>query len=134
LPFGVLIFVIGSLIVTNAWGVIDAKMAVTGAAREAARTFVEADDRDGGWRSARHAAEDTISSYGRDPDDLVLSYDSDVAFERCNRVTFEAAYPVRPISLPFGIGFGDAVTVKGRHSEIIDPLASGLPTENSCGF
>ncbi|MEJ7584493.1 MAG: hypothetical protein WKF43_10515 [Acidimicrobiales bacterium] len=135
LPFGVLVFVVGALIITNAWGVIDAKMAATSAAREAARTFVEADSRARGSEAAQAAASDVIASYQRDPSKLVLSYTpGDIAFERCNRVTFTAEYPVRPISLPFGIGFGSTITVIGRHSEIIDPLASGLPTENSCGF
>ncbi|MBA2283441.1 MAG: hypothetical protein H0W25_19710, partial [Acidimicrobiia bacterium] len=40
LPFGLLIFVVGALLVANAWAVIDAKLAVTAAAREAARTWV----------------------------------------------------------------------------------------------
>jgi len=135
LPFGMLIFVVGTLIITNAWGVIDAKMAATSAAREAARTFVEADSRSAGSEAAEAAARDVIASYQRDPTKLELSYSpEDLAFERCNRVTFTAEYPVRTISLPFGLGFGSTITVVGRHSEIIDPLASGLPTENSCGF
>ena len=44
LPFGVLIFVLGALLVTNAWAVIDAKLAATAAAREAARVYVESAD------------------------------------------------------------------------------------------
>ena len=38
LPFGVLIFVLGTLLLVNAWAVIDAKFAVSSASREAART------------------------------------------------------------------------------------------------
>ena len=41
LPFGVLIFVVGSLLIANAWAVVDAKLATTAAAREAARAYVE---------------------------------------------------------------------------------------------
>src|SRR3954447_14686723 len=41
LAFGLLIFVIGTLIVANAWAVVDAKFAVESAARQAARNYVE---------------------------------------------------------------------------------------------
>ena len=44
LPFGLLIFVVGSLLIANAWAVVDAKFATDAAARQAVRTFVEADD------------------------------------------------------------------------------------------
>ena len=46
LPFGLLTFVVGMLLVANAWGVVDAKMATTSAAREAVRAYVEAPDAD----------------------------------------------------------------------------------------
>ncbi len=61
LPFGVLIFVVGALLVTNAWGVVDAEIAADAAAREAVRTYVEAPDGD---RRGRRRA----SSRGRDDD------------------------------------------------------------------
>ena len=41
IPFGLLLFVAGTLLVANAWAVIDAKMAATSAAREAARTYMK---------------------------------------------------------------------------------------------
>jgi hypothetical protein len=41
LVFGVLIFVIGTLLVVNAWAVVDAKFATSSAAREAVRAAVE---------------------------------------------------------------------------------------------
>ena len=44
LPFGLLVFIVGTLLVANAWAVVDAKLAVTSAAREAVRSYVEADD------------------------------------------------------------------------------------------
>ena len=44
LPFGVLVFVVGVLLVVNLWAIVDAKVAATSAAREAARAYVEAAD------------------------------------------------------------------------------------------
>lgn len=134
LPFGVLIFVVGSLLVVNAWAVIDAKLAVTSAAREAARTYVESTSEDAGASAADRAADDAISSYGRDPGKLDLSYDPNGSFTRCQRVTFTATYRIRPIRLPWGVGFGSTIAVQGRHSEIIDPLRDGLPVDNQCGY
>ena len=64
LPFCVLIFVFGTLLLVNAWGVIDAKFAVTSASREAARTYAESDAGHGGEAAARRAAEDAITAYG----------------------------------------------------------------------
>ncbi len=58
IPFGILLFVIGALLVANAWAVIDVKMAVTSAAREAARTYVEAPDHVTGVADAQRAARD----------------------------------------------------------------------------
>src|SRR5207248_1263005 len=44
--FGVLVFVLGLLIVVNAWGVVDAKVAAAAAAHDAARAYVEAPSRE----------------------------------------------------------------------------------------
>ena len=68
LPFGVLVFVLGSLLLTNAWAVVDAKATVTTAAREGARTYVEAPPDPGVARhQAVEAARDVIRDHGRDP-------------------------------------------------------------------
>ncbi|MGV3758684.1 MAG: hypothetical protein ACO1PW_03960 [Actinomycetota bacterium] len=37
IPFGLLIFVLGGLLLANAWAVVDAKLATDAAAREAVR-------------------------------------------------------------------------------------------------
>jgi hypothetical protein len=134
LPFGVLIFVIGSLLIANAWAVVDAKLATTAAAREAARSYVEAGSAVAGEDDAARAAADVIESYGRDPDRLDLRLAEAVPFTRCSRVTFIASYEIPAISLPFGLGLGEPIDVRSRHSEIIDPLRGGLPAEGSCGF
>ena len=44
LPLGMLVLVVGTLLVVNAWAVVDAKLAASAAAREAARAYVEAGD------------------------------------------------------------------------------------------
>lgn len=133
IPFGILIFVIGSLIVANAWGVIDAKMAVTSAAREAARTYVESGDPSTAYDEALTAAKEAIQNYHRDPSKLELPPPSG-AYRRCETVTFDASYPVPAISLPWVGGFGTAFHVHARHTEIIDPFRNGIPGSNEPCF
>ena len=131
LPFGLLVLVLGTLLVANAWGVIDAKIAVTASAREAARVFVEAPTEGEGAAAADRAAKEAIAGHGRDPDRLVI--DRSGGFTRCGRVTFVVSYPVPTVQLPWIGGFGGSViTTKAVHSELVDPFRSGLPGSAAC--
>src|SRR4051794_39293715 len=66
LPFGLLIFVVGTLMVVNLWAVLDTKMGVDAAAREGARAVAESDGVEfgpGGYRTlADDAAEEALST------------------------------------------------------------------------
>jgi len=126
IPFGLLVFVVAVLLVTNAWAVIDAKMTVASAAREATRAYVEAPDGADPAALAQDAATDAVRGGGRDPGRLALTTESD-GFTRCQRVTFVASYPVPAITLPWIGGFGHGFTATARHSEVVDPLRSGVP-------
>ncbi|HEY9555619.1 MAG TPA: hypothetical protein VIR58_02725 [Acidimicrobiales bacterium] len=130
IPFGLLIFVIGSLLIVNAWGVVDAKFATDAAARQAARTFVEGEGLDGALSAAEEAALATISGHGRDPSRTTVDTVGSLAFERCARVTFEVSYEVPTISLPFIGGYGSGpFHVRSSHTELVDPYRSGVPGE-----
>lgn len=131
LPFGLLIFVIGSLIIANAWAVVDAKLTVEAAAREATRSYVESSGQAAGDRSARGAAREVLVGAGRDPDRLILQR-SGGPFERCAVVEFEASYRVAAITVPFVGGFGSGTTVTGHHHEVIEPFRAGLGAEGAC--
>jgi hypothetical protein len=135
LPFGLLIFVVGTLLVTNAWGVIDAKLAVTASAREATRAFVESGPTlTEAERAAAFAGREALEGHGRDPRRLTLApLDEPAEYRRCERVTYQATYPVPAIVLPWAGGFGHAFTVRARHSEIIDPFRGGLSGVVDCG-
>jgi len=126
IPFGFLVFVVAVLLVTNAWAVIDAKMTVASAAREATRAYVEAPAGGDPSALALDAAAEAVRGGGRDPARLALSAESG-GFTRCQRVTFAASYPVPAITLPWIGGFGHGFTATARHSEIVDPLRSGVP-------
>jgi hypothetical protein len=134
LPFGVLIFVVGSLLIANAWAVVDAKFVTTSAAREAARTYVEADDGNQAAYLAGDAARRAVTGHGRDPSRVVveITHADDRPFQRCTRITASATYTVPAISLPFIGGYGEAFTVTSEHSEIVDPFRDGLPVGGGC--
>ncbi len=133
LPFGLLTFVVGALLVANAWAVIDAKIAVSAAAREATRAYVEAPVDADPIALAEAAARSAIDGAGRDPDQLALTT-LDATFARCETVHFEASYRIPALRVPWVGGFGAGFTATARHAEVVDPYRTGVPrTVNGCG-
>lgn len=144
IPFGLLVFVVGSLIVAQAWAVVDSKMAVDAAARQATRSFVEADvaaadDYGAAEAQARLAGIDALAARGRDRDRASVeltgleSPGGPTGFTRCARATFTASYEVPALNLPWIGGFGTGLRVTSRHSELIDPYRDGVPgTAEAC--
>ena len=127
IPFGLLTFVVGALLVANAWAVIDAKMAVSAAAREAVRAFVEAPDAGEAEARAQAAAESAIAGFGRNPENLVLTA-LDNEFARCATVRYEASYQIPAVRVPLVGGFGAGFTATARHAEVVDPYRTGVPS------
>ncbi len=131
LPFGFLVFVIGALMIVNAWAVVDAKLAVTAASREGVRVFVESDEAVAG-AAANSRANQALAAFGRsDGRERVGSIVAEAAFARCARVSMEVSYEVPAITLPWIGGFGESIVVRSVHSEIIDPYRDGVP-EGGC--
>jgi hypothetical protein len=129
LPFGILIFVVGALLVASAWAVVDTKLAVVSAAREAARTYVEADGAAEADAGARAAAEEAMANHGRGGP---LRVDIDApSFRRCAPVAVRVAYEVPAVPLPWIGGLG-AVEVAATHRERIDPFRDGVPGAAAC--
>lgn len=127
LPFGLLLFVVGTLLIANAWAVVDAKFATDAAAREAARTFVEGTDAATAMAEAERAALDAVAGHGRDPERAVVATVGSPELVRCERATFEVVYEVPALSLPLIGGYGTApFRVRSSHSELVDPFRSGL--------
>ncbi|MCB0976699.1 MAG: hypothetical protein KDB02_04505 [Acidimicrobiales bacterium] len=132
LPFGLLIFVVGMLLVLNAWAVVDAKLTAEAAAREAGRAYAESASGPAAAEAARQAAAEAVSGAGRDPGRLRVSGES-AAFVRCAVVTVRTSYEVPALTLPFIGGFGDGIDVHGEHRERIDAFRAGLGPEQNCG-
>ena len=128
--FGVLVFVVGVLVIGNAWAVVDARIAAGDAAREAARAFVQAPDAAGAAAAADVAGRDALTAEGRDPRRASIAVVGTLA--RCARITVSVAYPVSLVGLPWIGGPGRLVTIHASQSELVDPYRNGLTGVASC--
>ncbi|HVF14696.1 MAG TPA: hypothetical protein VM942_08860, partial [Acidimicrobiales bacterium] len=124
--FGLLTFVVGVLLAANAWAVVDAKMAMSAAAREATRAYVEAPAGSDPLALADAAAREAVRGHGRDPD-LMQLLPLESGFTRCQVVRFEASYRVPAVTLPFLRGGGAGFTASARHAEVVDPYRDAVP-------
>lgn len=131
LIFGLLIFVVGTVMIANAWGVVDTKLAADAAAREAARTYVEAPDAVVAAQRAVAAADDALAGYGRTPAHARVQLVSGT-FARCQRITIQVDYRAPLVELPMIGLLGAGESVSARHSEIVDPYRSGLAGQAAC--
>lgn len=129
---------VGALLIANAWAVIDAKLAVDAAARQATRSYVEARvdttaGSPGAERDAVAAGMAALQAHGRDPGAAAIGLSAlegvggQAGFTRCARATFTATYEVPALTIPWIGGFGDGIDVVSRHSELVDPYRSGVP-------
>ena len=150
LPFGLLVFVLGALLVANCWAVVDAKFAVDAAARQATRSYVEAEvgGTPAGEGDTARAAEQVaveagmaaLTAHGRDPAGASVGLTAlepvggQSGFTRCARATFTASYEVPALTLPWIGGLGNGIDVVSTHSELVDPYRSGVPgSAEACG-
>jgi hypothetical protein len=130
LPFGFLVFVVGTLLLVNAWGVIDGKMAAAAAAREAARAYVESPGSSHGeaLHRAERAAREAFDGHRVNVGSMTVRAVDGTTFVRCATATFEVSHAVPVLRLPWvgGLG-GSAFVVRARHAEVVDPYRDGVP-------
>ena len=134
IPFGVLTFVLATLLLANAWGAVDAQLAVTSAARESIRAFVEAPDESTATERAISAAATTVAAHGRDPSNtsVELHYLDGLTWARCRRVTSTVRRPIPVLRIPVLGGFGHAFDVVATQTEVIDPFRAGINGAKTC--
>lgn len=130
LLFGFLAFVLSSLVIVNVWSVIDASLAVSAAAREGARAYVEADPNTA-WAESQARMNDVMASFGRTDRAVPLAAPQIEAYERCAVVTVTVEYDLALIELPLFGDFGSLTRIDATHSERIDAYRSG-DFEGSC--
>jgi hypothetical protein len=126
--FGMLVLVMGTLIIGNAWGVIDARTAANEAAREAARAFATAPAQTDAQAEdlAQHTAAATLAQLGwRGPGFSVRRVQG--SFVRCALVTYEVDIAVPVLRLPWLQAGVSVFRATATHSERVDPYRSGVP-------
>ncbi len=151
LAFGSLVFVTGTLLVLNAWSVVDTRMAVGAAAREAAGRVAAVEvaayaqhlpqreeAREELARDARRLAMQALAQHGRDVSEVdpltVVTFSDLPPAPRCAFVEATVTFDAPTIGLPFiGAFGGGGIPVSVTHRERIDPFRAGLPGEASCG-
>lgn len=133
LPFGFLVFISVTLLLANAWAVIDSKLATTSASREAVRTFVEAADEATATEQAIRRADETLRAFGRGGDRSRVEHPvAPDGFVRCARVSITVSYAVPALTIPFLDGFGRTVTIRSTATERIDPFRDDVPGIAAC--
>ena len=129
LSLGLLVLIVGVLLVGSAWAVIDAKLAVVAAAREAARTYVESPSAAEGRRAGAVAAAEAMRSHGRAS--AQVEFVEPAEFRRCAPMTARVVYEVPAVPLPWIGGLG-RITVSSRHTERVDPFRDGIEGSVAC--
>jgi hypothetical protein len=132
--FGMLILVVGVLVVSNAWGVIDAKTAAREAAREGARTYATAPVSDASQAAAlaASAAAATLGEMGYSPASGGNQL-TEGTFQRCDVITWEVAVRVPAFRLPWLESRYSFFTASAFESERVDPYRSGVPGDPANG-
>lgn len=128
IPLALLTFVFALLLIVNAWGVVDADLAATSAAREGVRAFVEAPDESTALDSARAAALTAIEGHGRSTasTSVTVVYLGDSGWGRCSRVAVTVRHPLPVVRIPVIGGYGHGFDVVATGSEVIDPYRAGV--------
>lgn len=137
LAFGVLVFVFGTLIVVNAWAVVDGRFAASAAAREAVRAVVQAERTDLTVAQlearALSAAGQAFLAHGYTVAPTLTA--TSLSLTRCATVAVTVGLEVHPTIVP-GLIEPGAYTVRASHAEVVDPFRSGLDGDGvaDCAF
>jgi len=133
LPFGFFVFVALTLLIANLWGVVDARMAISRASREAVRAYVESSSEPAAESAAHQRLQDTLQALGKDPSRASLDIVAGPrGFVRCSRVQVRVSYTVPGVAVPFLDGFGNGFRLRSTSSELIDPFRDDVPGSAVC--
>lgn len=134
-PFGILVFVAGLILVVNVWAVIDTRAAVDTAARDYLRAYTASDDLPSATARGRAAANASVSARSGAADRLVI-HDPREPFGPCRPATVELEFEVPAIRAPF-IGSIGMTTVSTTQTELVQPYGDardpvGLTSSTVC--
>lgn len=124
IPFGILVFLAGTLLVSNAWAVVTNRTTAESIAREYLRAYTHAADRPHALIAGARAASLTASAHGLGPDRVGIVEPS--VWTRCAVATVTVTINVPEVRAPFLGGFGTQ-EVEVTHRDRIDAYRAGIP-------
>ncbi|MEX0869009.1 MAG: hypothetical protein WD011_04990 [Nitriliruptoraceae bacterium] len=131
LIFGVLLFVVGSLILVNGWAVIDARFAAANAARAATRAAISTPIGSDPHVQARVAADRVLRQDGHKDVEYDVVAERSTSLGRCDPVRYRVTIRVHPTALG-RFGWSDGIDVMATSGQVVDPYRSGLPAGRQC--
>lgn len=124
LPFGVLVFVTGTLIAVSAWGVLTARGVADAAAREYLRAYTRAPSAEQARAAGRRLAGEVFSARGVDPARVTM--EEPTVFQACAPATVRVRVVVPLIRAPF-IGALSETAVEVERTDRVDAYRVGVP-------
>ena len=121
IPFGVLVFIVGTLIAVNGWGWLSTHRAADSIAREYLRTYTEQRSEAEASAAASDVADIIIESRSISPDRVTIT--TPTTHEPCEIAQVTVAIATPAMRLPFITDLG-ARTVSVTHIERMDPYRS----------
>ena len=135
---GVLVLVTGTLLVVNAWGVLQSRRTLDGAAREYLRAYTQADDAAAAESAGRRALLDVLDGERGSAAGVRIDAPDRSTFGPCATATVTLSSTVPAARLPF-VGAMASTTIRVTHTELVDAhreIRSGPeydPDRTACG-
>lgn len=118
IPFGVLVFVAGTLVVVNAWAVVDTRTALDTAARDYLRAYTSAPTSAEGRAAGRVAAVESLAARTSSASTRIT--DPPEPFGPCRPATVRLEVEVPAMRVPF-LGTLGTHTVSTTQTELVQP-------------
>ena len=123
IPFGILVFIGGLLLVVNLWAAVDTRTALDSAARDYLRAYTSSATSASARARARDAA--VASMRGRSGTERVRITDPAEPFGPCRPATVVLELDVPSLRAPF-IGSIGTTTVTARQTELVQPYGRAV--------
>ena len=124
IPFGILVFVGGVLLVINLWSVVDTRASLDSAARDYLRAYTAAPDRATARIVGRAAARASLSSRSGRPSAVRIGAPTE-RFGPCRPATVRLELTIDAIHAPFIGTLGTAI-VSTTQTELVEPYGVAL--------
>lgn len=127
LPFGVLVFISGTLLVVNAWAIVTNRTTADSIAREYLRAYTKATTRTDALASGQRVVDALVDARGLPRDRVRI--EPPATWAACDVAVVTVHLTVPEVRAPFLGGFGSTDLVV-THRDRIDAYRQGVPATN----